>query len=64
MNGILEEELSIIKDMYESCKEETNEVILFGSAVDGSWNEQSDIDVLFVAKKGRMSELNKNLEGT
>ena len=61
MNAILEEELDIIKDMYESCKEETSEVILFGSAVDGSRNEQSDIDVLFVAKKGNISALDNSI---
>lgn len=61
MDNVLEKELNVIKDLYQSCKKEASEVILFGSVVEGSWNEKSDIDVLFVAKNDKVTELDKSI---
>ena len=61
MSRVLEKELNVIKGLYKSCEKETSEVILFGSVVEGSWNEKSDIDVLFVAKKDKSTELDKSI---
>ncbi|MCK5633189.1 nucleotidyltransferase domain-containing protein [bacterium] len=61
MNSVLEKEFNVIKDLYKSCEKEASEVILFGSVVEGTWNENSDIDVLFVAKKDKVTELDKSV---
>ena len=61
MSSVLEKELNVIKDLYKSCEKEASEVVLFGSVVEGSWNEKSDIDVLFVAKKDKSTELDKSI---
>lgn len=61
MRSVLEKQLNVLKDLYRSCEKEASEVILFGSIVEGGWNEQSDIDVLFVAKKDKSVELDKSI---
>lgn len=58
MNDVFLKDFAILRELYKECNDLVKQVILFGSLTEGSWNEKSDVDILFVAGKNQITDLN------
>ena len=54
-------EFAIVKELYKENKDLVKQVILFGSVAEGTWNENSDVDVLFVTGENLTAKLNNRV---
>ena len=57
----LSKDFAIVKELYKESKDLVKQVILFGSVAEGTWNEKSDIDVLFVTGENQTAKLNNRV---
>ena len=57
----LSKDFTIVKEIYKRNKDLVKQVILFGSVAEGTWNEKSDIDVLFVTGENQITDFDNRL---
>ena len=54
-------DFAIVKKLYKENKDLVKQVILFGSVAEGTQNEESDIDVLFVTRGNQAAKFNNRI---
>lgn len=54
-------DFAIVRKLYKESKDLVKQVVLFGSVAEGTWNEESDIDVLFVTRENQTAKFNNRV---